>query len=381
LHTVKHLLVTNDFPPKVGGIQSYLWELWRRLPQGSASVLATPYAGAREFDAAQPFEIRRTLDPVLLPHPLLARAINQRATEIDADLILLDPALPLGLLGPVLNRPYGVIVHGAEVTLPGRIPLTAPLLGTVLRNASVVISAGEYPLAEAERAARRPLRSIVIPPGVDTERFIPMLPEQRRAARAAFGLPESGPLVTSVSRLVPRKGMDTLIRASARLSGPRPELTVAIAGTGRETARLKALATELGAPVAFMGRVDDSDLASFVGCGDVFAMLCRNRWFGLEQEGFGIVFLEAAACGVAQVAGRSGGSHEAVEHEMTGLIVDEPGDPIAVATSLATLIDDPEMAQKFGRAARERAENAFSYDILAAQLHEQLGSVVESLDA
>jgi len=367
-----HLLVTNDFPPKVGGIQSYLWELWRRLPADDVTVLTTPYEGAVAFDAAAPFRIDRTPDPVLLPHPLLARRINRLAAEVGADLIVLDPALPLGAIAPMLDRPYAVVLHGAEITVPGRLPLTRQLLGSVVRGAEFVIAAGGYPLAEAERAAGRELASVIVPPGVDIDRFVPLDRQARSAARQRFGLPVDGTIVTSISRLVPRKGMDTLIRAAARLAPGRPDLTVAIAGKGRDDGRLRTLAAELGAPVAFMGRIDDDDVAAFHACGDVFAMLCRDRWFGLEQEGFGIVFLEAAACGVPQVAGRSGGSHEAVAAGLTGTIVDRPADVIDVANAIDALLSSPDR-NEMGNAARRRAVEEFSYDLLADRLAAALG--------
>src|SRR5439155_17481918 len=130
----------------------------------------------------------------------------------------------------------------------------------------------------------------------------------------------------SVSRLVPRKGMDTLIQATALLAAARPDVTLAIAGGGRDRGRLERLVRTSGAPVRLLGRVDDDRLPSLYGCADVFAMLCRNRWRGLEQEGFGIVFLEAAAAGVAQVAGDSGGAAEAVIDGGTGRVVTRPDD-------------------------------------------------------
>src|SRR5690606_31923187 len=148
-----HLLVTNDFPPKVGGIQSYLWELWRRLDPDSFTVLTTPHDDAEAWDAEQPFRVVRTDDRMLLPTPALARRIDALAREVGAGLVLLDPALPVGALGPRLVHPYGVVLHGAEVTVPGRLPGTRALLGHVLRGASEVIAAGGYPAAEAERAA------------------------------------------------------------------------------------------------------------------------------------------------------------------------------------------------------------------------------------
>ena len=374
---MKHLLVTNDFPPKIGGIQSLLWEWWRRLPPDSFAVLTSPYAGTAEFDAAQPFQIERTREPVLLPHPWMVQRINSMAKEVGADLIVLDPAVPLGLVGPSLRLPYDVVLHGAEVTVPGRLPGSKQTLGWVLRRARHIVAAGGYPAKEAEHAAGRALPITVVPPGVDTDRFQPLDAAARTAARAHFGIADDAELVVGISRLVPRKGFDTAIRAAALLQRSRPDLVLAIAGGGRDEGRLKALAEQLGAPVRFLGRVSNEDLPLLYGCADVYTMLCRNRWGGLEQEGFGIVFLEAAACGVPQVAGRSGGAHEAVEHGVTGLVVDTPDDPRAVAAAFEELLDDPERARRMGVAGRERAVREFSYDVLAHRLGVSLGALAE----
>jgi len=162
---------------------------------------------------------------------------------------------------------------------------------------------------EAARAAGGRLPPCTeVPPGVDVERFRPLQAGERMAARTRLGLAVDCRLVVSVSRLVPRKGMDVLIDAAARLAPERPDLLVAVAGSGRDRARLERRVRESSAPVRLLGRVADADLARLYGCADVFAMACRTRWGGLEQEGFGIVFLEAAACGVPQVAGYSGGA-------------------------------------------------------------------------
>src|SRR3954453_8406249 len=149
---MKHLLVTNDFPPKIGGIQSLLWEWWRRLPPESCAVLTSPYAGAAAFDRAQPFHIERVREAALLPHPWMVARIDEMAARVGADLVVLDPAFPLGLVGPSLRLRYDVIPHGAGVTVPGRLPFSRPLLGNVLRNARQVIAGGGYPAAEAEHA-------------------------------------------------------------------------------------------------------------------------------------------------------------------------------------------------------------------------------------
>jgi len=364
----RHLLVTNDFPPKVGGIQSYLWELWRRLPADDIAVHTTPHAGAPVFDADQAFVVTRSREPVLLPTPTVVRRVRNLAERQGAELVVWDPALPVGHAGRRVGRPYAVVLHGSEVTVPGRLPVARSMLARVLRGASLVICAGNYPAGEAERAAGCTLPTVVVPPGVDTDRFRPLDEAERASVRRELGLPVDAPLVVSVSRLVPRKGMDTLIRAAARLGRTEPDLVVAIAGSGRDRRRLEGLVASTGAPVRLLGRVPEELLPGLYGAGDVFAMLCRSRWGGLEQEGFGIVFLEAAAAGVPQVAGESGGAAEAVAHERTGLVMGRPDAVERVVRTLSDLLGDEKRRAEMGREARRRAEAEFSYDVLARRL-------------
>jgi phosphatidylinositol alpha-1,6-mannosyltransferase len=370
---MKHLLVTNDFPPKIGGIQSLLWEWWRRLPSDSFAVLTTPHRGAAEFDAAQPFEVVRTREPVLLPQPLLARRIDAMARDIGADFVVLDPALPLGAIGRSLRLPYMVVLHGAEVTVPGRLPVSRQVLGRVLRGAQHVVAAGGYPAREARHAAGREIPVTVVPRGVDTTRFVPLDAGARSAARTRFGFSDTDEIVLGVSRLVPRKGFDTVIRAVATLARSRPRLRLVLASTGRDEKRLRALAAETGAPVTFLGRVDHDDLPALYGCSDVFAMMCRNRWGGLEQEGFGIVFVEAAACGVPQVAGDSGGAAEAVLDGVTGYVMTDTADADGLARRIDSLLSDPVLWREMSVASRRRAVEEFEYDVLAARLGDVLG--------
>ena len=363
-----HLLVTNDFPPKTGGIQSYLWELWRRLPPDSFAVLTTRFEGADAFDREQPFRVERTGAAVLWPTAALARRIDALADDIGASIVLLDPALPLGAVGRRLRHPYGVVVHGAEIVVPARLPIIGSRLRGVLSSASVVVAAGDYPASRARALAGEGVPVVVVPPGVDADRFVPLADDDRAKARAVFGLPVAARLVVSVSRLVPRKGMDVLIRAAARLAPERPDLLVAIAGDGRDRRRLERLISRTAAPVCLLGRVADGDLPALYGCGDVFAMLARRRWAGLEEEGFGIVFLEAAACGVPQVAGASGGTGDAVVDGATGLVVRRPKNVDDAAAALAGLLDDAGRRGAYGAAARRRAVDEFDYAQLAATL-------------
>jgi phosphatidylinositol alpha-1,6-mannosyltransferase len=324
------------------------------------------------------------------------------AQQVGARAVVVDPALPLGLVGPALGLPYGVVLHGAEVTVPGRLPVSQQLLARAVKRASLVIAAGGYPEAEARRAAGAGAAeaafppSVQVPPGVDTERFRPLPSIDKAAARARLGLPAAGPLVVSVSRLVPRKGMDTLIQASSRLAGRFPHLSVAIGGAGRDRHRLERLGQGASVPVKFLGKLADDDLADLYACADVFALCCRSRWWGLEEEGFGIVLLEAAASGVACITVDSGGAAEAVVDGVTGYVVKVGGRPGAgelrdgppggsaragpryqptrraevgpVAEALAALLSDPARARQMGEAGRHRAEVELSYDSMAKRL-------------
>ena len=377
----RHLLVTNDFPPKVGGIQNYLWDLWSRLDPASFVVLTASSDGdAAAFDATQAergVRIERVPGSILFfPTPGALHAVQRSVREHGIDLVLLDPALPLGLLGPRLGAPYGVVLHGAEVTVPGRLPGSRAALRRVLDGATLIVSAGAYPAAEGRRAAPGITAPVVeIPPSVDTTAVAPLKAAERRAARARLGLPSEGPLVASVSRLVPRKGMDVLIEAANRLAPSYPDLTVAIAGDGRERARLERAAARSPLDVRVLGRVSDEDRAALLGAADVFVMACHNRWLGLEQEGFGIVFLEAAAAGVPQIAGASGGAAEAVADGVTGLVVEDPDDPGAVAEALRALLADPTRRRRMGRAARTRVQESFDTGVLASRLADALAGV------
>jgi phosphatidylinositol alpha-1,6-mannosyltransferase len=376
-----NLLVTNDFPPKVGGIQSYLWELWQRLDPSSTSVLtASSHRDHARFDheqLARGFRVTRVRSRILFfPTPWVLRQVRRTCAELEPDLVLFDPVWPLGLLGPRLGVPYGVILHGAEVAIPARIPVVRRRLASVLRGAAVIVSAGGYPVREAERLVGAKLANVIeVPPGVDCERFVHAEGPDRVAARRRLGLPEDGLVVASVSRLVPRKGMDVLIEAARRLHADHPDLVVAIAGDGRDRRRLLRQVTRTGAPVRLLGRVSEEDKSALLSTADVFVMACRNRWAGLEQEGFGIVFLEAAAAGIPQLAGDSGGAAEAVVDGETGLVVGRPKDPAAVAAALGRLLSDESLRRRMGGAARERAVACFDYATLAPRLAEALAQV------
>jgi phosphatidylinositol alpha-1,6-mannosyltransferase len=235
------------------------------------------------------------------------------------------------------------------------------------------LAAGPYPRQAAVELAGTACPPVLeIPPGVDTDRFRPLAESQRVAFRERLGISADALLVSSVSRLVPRKGMDTLIKAASLCHARHEQLQVVIGGTGRDEKRLRRLVASTRAPVRLLGQVSDDELPMLLAASDLFVMDCRSRWGGLEQEGFGIVFLEAAAAGVAQIAGLSGGSADAVVDGETGLVVREPESPRALADAIEALLSDPARRLAMGRAARSRAEASFDYGVLARRLSDAL---------
>lgn len=340
------------------------------MPAGSFTVLTIAHPEAAAFDEAQAFRIVRLGARMLLPTRGLARRVRALAAEVGACLVIFDPAIPLGLIGSQLGGlPYVVMLHGAEVSIPGGLPLVRNALAGVLRGAERAIASSHWVAEQAGRVAGASTPPIlVVPPGIDQTRFVPLGRSERTAARRRFGLPEEALLVLSVGRLVPRKGTSTLIGAVSLLVPTRPDLCLVIAGAGRDATRLAKGAARLGPQAVLLGRIPDEALPSLYGCADVFAQPTCTRWAGLEQEGFGIVFLEAAACGLPAVAGRSGGAAEAVEDGVTGLVVERPKDATAVSLALVRLLDDPEGRARLGAQASQRARTMFGYDGLAQRL-------------
>lgn len=368
------LLVTNDFPPKIGGIQTYLWELWTRQSPDDVVVLTTPYPGSDRFDSDHDLDVRRTDESWLRPTKRLERRINQIADEMGADLVFLDPVSPLGSIGRRLDHPYVVILHGAEVNIPARLPGWGGELRRVFESAAGVVSAGRYALEQAERLTGHPVPALVVPPGVDVERFHPVEGEKRAELQDSFGLRTDQPVVVGASRLVPRKGFDVLIDAVASV----PDAQLLIVGEGRDRDRLESRASGARGRVMFGGALTDERLIQAYQAADVFAMPCRNRWGGLEQEGFGIVYNEAAAVGLPSIAGRSGGTGEAVVDGETGLVVDGRS-KMEVVDALTTLVSDTDRASAMGAAARERVVTQLSYPVLAAHLAPLVGGDLTAL--
>jgi phosphatidyl-myo-inositol dimannoside synthase len=362
--------VTNDFPPRPGGIQAYLNALAGRLPAGELVVYAPAWAGAVAFDAAQPFEVVRHPGTLMLPVPPVLRTARGLAKSHGLDTVWFGAAAPLALLAPSL-RAAGVgravaCTHGHEVgwaMLPG----SRQALGRIGSTVDVVTYVSRYTRSRFA-AAFGPMTALeLLPPGVDTDVYRPD-PAGAAEVRRRHGLP-GRPVVVCVSRLVPRKGQDVLVRALPRIRRRVPGAALLLVGGGPYRGRLARLAEQAGVAehVVFTGSVPWAELPAHYAAGDVFAMPCRTHGRGLDVEALGIVFLEAAACGLPVVAGRSGGSPETVREGETGVLVD--GRNVReVAGRVADLLADPEQAAKLGSAGRDWMRRAWRWEQRAARL-------------
>jgi phosphatidyl-myo-inositol dimannoside synthase len=362
------LVVTNDFPPRVGGIQRTLEALVRELPADRVAVLCPAWDGGSEYDAATPFRVLRQPERFLPPTPELAARVRRAVDETGAQVVLFGASYPLALLGPRLAAhgvPYLAAAHGFEYWL-SLAPGTHALMRYATSRASrVPVMCSAFIARTVRTAVPRRVPVSVLYPGADVERFRPDLPTDD--LREGLGIGDR-PLVVCVSRLVPRKGQDVLIRSMERIRRRVPGAALLLVGGGPHEARLRSLAAAApGDSVFFAGQVPEADLPRFYAVGDVFAMPCRTRRAGLEVEGWGNVFIEAAACARPVVVGDSGGAREALVDGETGLLVD--GAKVSeVADAVATLLADPALARTMGLAGRARVERDHRWPAIAERL-------------
>jgi len=359
--------VTNDFPPRVGGVQQYVWNVAAHLPADRVAVVAPNWPGWREHDRALPFPVERFPTMFLWPSADLLERVRIAAREHRAEVVLFGHGLPLALLGPRLDLPYVVATHGTEYWF-ALTPGFHALLARATARAARVLAVSRFTGATIRTAVPAGVPLSLLPPGVDAERFRPGTMEAADAVRRRHGIAAGRPLVVCVSRLVRRKGQDVLIEAMPAIIRREPDAALLIVGSGPDRDRLERLAERVPRyAVAFAGEVPDADLPDYHAAADVFAMPCRSRLAGLEVEGFGIVFLEAAAAGRPAVAGDSGGAAEAVVDGETGLVVDgrHPGQ---VGEAVGALLADARRADAMGKAGQERVERSFTWPRLTERL-------------
>jgi phosphatidylinositol alpha-1,6-mannosyltransferase len=364
------LIVTNDFPPRQGGIQSFVHALAVRLPEGTVTVYAPAWDGAEEFDRGQPFPVIRHPTSLMLPVPSVSRRAVTIAREHDCDTVLFGAAAPLGLITPALRKATGVkravaLTHGHEAgwaALPG----ARTLLRRIGDEVDVVTYLGEYfrtRLARAlsPEAARRMAR---LTPGVDLTFFHPGAGGE--AVRKNLGLSDR-PVVVCVSRMVPRKGQDTLISAWPAVKAQVKDAALLLVGDGPYAPKLKRMAQSLnlGQDVIFTGPVPWPELPGYYDAADVFAMPCRTRRHGLDVEGLGIVYLEASATGLPVIGGDSGGAPDAILGGETGYVA---GDQPALVAKTVALLSDPGKARAMGEKGLAWVDREWRWELAAARL-------------
>jgi phosphatidylinositol alpha-1,6-mannosyltransferase len=365
------LVVTNDFPPRPGGIQSFVHGLVSRLPADRVVVYTSRWRGWQEWDATQPFEVIRENTSVLLPTVNVRRKAVELLKSRSCDAVWFGAAAPLGLLAPALRRAGAQRVvattHGHEVGWASA-PGARQLLRRIAGDVNVLTYLGDFTRSRLQAVVPDSTSLRRLAPGVDTEAFRPNLGAD---LRQQLGL-QDRPVVVCISRLMPRKGQDVLIRALPEIRERVPHASLLLVGGGPMRSRLERLAATLGvsAAVTFTGSVETDALPAHYGAGDVFAMPCRTRLGGIDVEGLGIVFLEAAACGLPVVAGDSGGAPEAVVDGTTGFVLDGRS-VTAVAEHVADLLADPRRATTMGAAGRAWVTSRWSWgsavqDLVAA---------------
>ncbi|OFW65623.1 MAG: hypothetical protein A2Z12_02320 [Actinobacteria bacterium RBG_16_68_21] len=350
------LVVTNDYPPKPGGIQQYLVGLVGALP-AEVRVLAP-----RDDGAAGERAVRRDPRRFMWPTGRIGRWVRSEIEDFAPDIVLFGAPHPLAHLGPSLRRatgvPYGVLCHGAEVILPAAVPGLRSMIRYPLRHADVLFAVSHYTAGHAERLARRPVRTVGA--GVDGS----FSPGDR---------PPDVPVVGCISRFVPRKGQRRVLAALAALRDEGRAVEGLFVGSGRDEAVLRRLADRLHVPCRFEVAVPYHRLGDLYRELSIFAMPCRSRWFGLEAEGLGVVFLEAAASGLPVIVGDSGGAPETVVPGVTGFVVDGVD---TLTDAIRLLLDDPRLADEMGRKGRRRVADDWSWTAVADRFMQGLSAAI-----
>lgn len=376
----KILFLTNDFPPQSGGIETFIEGLIRQLPKDSV-VVHTSTRGDRTRQEA--FDQRlfqehgvivvRDRQRILLPTFGLLKRVSGTLHAHTIRKVVFGASVPLGLLAPSLRK-LGVaqmiaITHGHEVWW-SKLPIFRALLATVAKHVDYLTYLGSFTRAAISKAIKDQQKLVPLPPGVDVARFHPG-PKSAELLRRYDVVDKT--VILCVGRLVQRKGQDVLIRAMANIAKKHPEAHLLIAGGGNYEGYLRKLIDSEGvaSSVTLLGRVNFEELPELFRIADIFASPTRDRFGGLEIEGLGIVYLEASASGVPVIAGRSGGSPDAVQENHTGLVVDGRDLP-AIAQALEELLADPKKRRTLGINGRHWMESQWSWQVIGARFRSLL---------
>jgi len=362
------LLVTNDLGPRAGGIESFILGLLGELDGKKIVIFTSSQAGSVAFDQelAQKYGVvvHRDKSKVLLPTPRVNRAVVQVMQQYSSSIIWYGAAAPLGWMSGYLRR-HGALrqislTHGHEVWWSKIFPFSK-VMKAIAKNLDVITYLGEFTHNAMKPILNSRVRAVRIAPGISIDHFTP----GRKSEELLDQLNLRGKkVIVCVGRLVHRKGQDRLIEALPHILREVPNAILLFVGEGPRRKALEVLINKyrVGESVRFVGRVQYADLPTYLRLGDIFAMPSRSRFFGLEVEGLGIVYLEASAVGLPVIGGASGGAPDAVLDGETGLVVDGTN-PSAIADAAIRLLQNPESSAAMGRRGREWAVENWSWKL------------------
>ena len=367
------LFITNDFGPRAGGIETFVHGLIERLPKGSVIVYTSAQPNAAEFDAKwmkdYGVEVIRDRSKILLPTPRVVKTCQEIMKSRKLSRVAFGAAAPLGIMSRAMRRAGAekivALTHGHEVWW-AKVPPFSLALRYMSNELDAIAYLGNYTKGEISKALSKSdvSKLIQIAPGIDVDHFIPT---DSNDLRAELGLTDKA-VIISVGRLVHRKGQDKLIASLTSIKAEIPNVHLVLVGVGPHQDYLEKLARKLQVTdcVTFIGRINYAELPKYICVGDIFAMPSRSRFFGLEVEGLGIVYLEASSCGLPVVGGKSGGAPDAVLVGETGVVVDGTN-TFEIAQACIELLNNPELSSLMGATGRAWIIENWRWEIWATK--------------
>ncbi|MCS4536171.1 glycosyltransferase family 4 protein [Corynebacterium sp. HS2168-gen11] len=371
------LVVTNDFPPTIGGIQSYIRDYLETLPAQDVVVFASTQdaAAAQQWDASVEYTVYRYPHALMLPTLNMRREMQRIIRAENIDTVWFAAAAPLAILGRAAKQAGATKViastHGHEVGW-SMLPIARQILNIIGRYADTITYISAYTRNRFARAINAK-EYYWLPSGVDIERFHPVSESQRAHIRDTLGLKQESLIVVCISRVVRRKGQDQLIKVWPSILARHPNAHLLIVGTGSYLPTVEALAEKSGlkdSRIHLLGRIGDTEMVQYLQAADIFAMPSRTIANGLDVEGLGIVYLEAQAVGLPVIAGNSGGSAETVTKD-TAIVVEGTSIP-QLREALFTLLDDASLRANMGKAGRAHVMVHWSWQRMGQRLREVL---------
>jgi phosphatidyl-myo-inositol dimannoside synthase len=369
----KTLFITNDFGPRAGGIETFVHGLIERLPKGSVIVYTSAQPKTADFDALwlQKYgvEVIRDRSKILLPTPRVIKICQRIIKERKITRVAFGAAAPLGVMARAMRKAGAekivALTHGHEVWW-AKVPPFSFAIRLMSKEIDSLTYLGNYTRGEISRAlSKRDVSKLVqIAPGIDVDHFVPT---DSNKLRAELGLTDKS-VIISVGRLVHRKGQDMLISSLPQIRTEVPNVHLVLVGVGPHQDYLEKLAAKLEVTdcITFIGRINYAELPKYICLGDIFAMPSRSRFFGLEVEGLGIVYLEASACGLPVVGGKSGGAPDAVLAGETGVVVDGTN-TLEIAQACIELLNNPELCALMGANGRAWIIENWRWEIWASK--------------